>query len=328
MSVDLESISEATSVFIGALVSTTILHPLIPAKLSTKPRFKLMVSVNTDLLMFPLEAISSGKILSLYQGLGTKNLQSFIAAAAGACTAITTQTSAFGKSKGLWRTLQKVVGASYLDGLGISLFTTSNPAIQYTVFDQLKQRLLKGKEKMTEKDASPVVLSAFSAFVLDDDEDKKAEPKSSKTISGVIWSIWKKEGVLGFFKGLHAQILKTVLSSALLLPSRKRSRHNLGPHHSSEESLLLRQRRLKGLIASAQLNVLRRNIIWGFASGLSKFTVISSRFWIPVNLKHCGTREGYNKWGLVEFADISTFQFPGKISGASGLPRDADGICS
>lgn len=71
-----------------------------------------------------LEAISGGKILSLYQGLGTKNLQSFIAqfvyfygysyfkrlylersgaksigtranlliaAAAGACTAITTQ---------------------------------------------------------------------------------------------------------------------------------------------------------------------------------------------------------------------------------------------
>lgn len=71
-----------------------------------------------------VEAVSSGKILSLYQGLGTKNLQSFIAqfvyfygysyfkrlyleksgsksigttanlliaAAAGACTAITTQ---------------------------------------------------------------------------------------------------------------------------------------------------------------------------------------------------------------------------------------------
>lgn len=38
--------------------------------------------------------------------------------------------------------------------------------MQYTVFDQLKQHLLKGKEKTTERDASPVVLSAFSAFAL------------------------------------------------------------------------------------------------------------------------------------------------------------------
>lgn len=38
--------------------------------------------------------------------------------------------------------------------------------MQYTVFDQLKQRLLKGKQKTTGKDTSPIVLSAFSAFVL------------------------------------------------------------------------------------------------------------------------------------------------------------------
>lgn len=38
--------------------------------------------------------------------------------------------------------------------------------MQYTVFDQLKQRLLKDKAKTTEKGTSPVVLSAFSAFVL------------------------------------------------------------------------------------------------------------------------------------------------------------------
>lgn len=51
----------------------------------------------------------------------------------------------------------------------------------------------------------------------DDNETKKARPKSRKTLSGVIYAIWKREGVLGFFKGLQAQILKTVLSSALLL---------------------------------------------------------------------------------------------------------------
>jgi hypothetical protein len=34
------------------------------------------------------------------------------------------------------------------------------------VFDQLKQRLLKGKENKTGKGSSPEALSAFTAFVL------------------------------------------------------------------------------------------------------------------------------------------------------------------
>lgn len=50
-----------------------------------------------------------------------------------------------------------------------------------------------------------------------DDGAKKAPQKSRKTMSGVLCAIWRKEGALGFFKGLQAQILKTVLSSALLL---------------------------------------------------------------------------------------------------------------
>lgn len=177
-----------------------------------------------------------------------------IAAAAGACTAIVTQpldtassrmqTSAFGKSKGLWKTLTEGTWSDAFDGLGISLLLTSNPAIQYTVFDQLKQRLLKGKVNKAGSSSSPEALSAFSAFVLgaisksiatcltypairckvmiqavdpNDDETEKARQKSQKTVLGVLCAIWRSEGVPGFFKGLHAQILKTVLSSALLL---------------------------------------------------------------------------------------------------------------
>lgn len=51
----------------------------------------------------------------------------------------------------------------------------------------------------------------------DEDEEDIAQPNSRKTILGAVRAIWKKEGILGFFKGLQAQILKTVLSSALLL---------------------------------------------------------------------------------------------------------------
>lgn len=54
----------------------------------------------------------------------------------------------------------------------------------------------------------------------EDDEDESEKPGNSrppKTMLGAMHAMWNKEGIPGFFKGLHAQILKTVLSSALLL---------------------------------------------------------------------------------------------------------------
>ncbi|XP_062144061.1 peroxisomal adenine nucleotide carrier 1-like [Alnus glutinosa] len=288
MGIDLESLSEATSGAIGSLLSTTILYPLD----TCKTRYQAEVRAHgqqkyRNLLDVLQEAISNRQVLSLYQGLCTKNLQSFIAqfvyfygysyfkrlylersgakrigtkenlvlaAAAGACTAIMTQpldtassrmqTSAFGKSKGLWKTLTEGTWSDAFDGLGISLLLTSNPAIQYTVFDQLKQRLLKGNRDKAGNSSSSEALSAFSAFLLgaisksiatfmtypairckvmiqaadsNDDGTKKAVRKSQKTLPGVVYAIWRSEGVPGFFKGFHAQILKTVLSSALLL---------------------------------------------------------------------------------------------------------------
>ncbi|KAJ7973370.1 peroxisomal adenine nucleotide carrier 1 [Quillaja saponaria] len=288
MSLDLESISEATSGAIGSLLSTTILYPLDTCKTKYQAEARAHGQQKYRNLSDVLwEALTTRQVVSLYQGLGTKNLQSFIsqfvyfygysyfkrlyleksgtksigtkanliiAAAAGACTAIMTQpldtasskmqTSAFGKSKGLWKTLTEGTWSDAFDGLGISLLLTSNPAIQYTVFDQLKHRLLKGKQSKEDGGSSPESLSALTAFVLgaisksvativtypairckvmiqatDSNEDGniKTRRKYPKTLSRVLCAIWKREGILGFFKGLHAQILKTVLSSALLL---------------------------------------------------------------------------------------------------------------
>ncbi|KAG7991525.1 hypothetical protein I3843_02G081100 [Carya illinoinensis] len=265
MGFDMESLLEATLGAIGDLVSTTVLYPL-----DIKPK-------NISHVLW--EAISTRQVLSLYEGLGTKNLQSYIsqfvyfygysffkrlyleksgnktigtranliiATAAGACTIIVTQpldtassrmqTSEFGKSKGLWKTLSETTWSEAFDGLGRSLLLTSNPSIQYTVFDLLKQRLLMGKPSpKTGTESSPVALSAFSAFVLgaiskcvatcltysairckvmiqaaelDEDENQEAEQKTQKTVSGALYAIWKREGILGFFKGLNAQILR------------------------------------------------------------------------------------------------------------------------
>ncbi|XP_077246145.1 peroxisomal adenine nucleotide carrier 1-like isoform X1 [Tasmannia lanceolata] len=301
MSVDLESLSEATSGAIGSLLSTTILYPLDTCK--TKYQAEVQSQAHqkyrniSDVLW---EAVSTGQVLSLYQGLGTKNLQSFIsqfvyfygysyfkrlyleksgsksigtranlviAAAAGACTTIVIQpldtassrmqTSTFGKSKGLQETLSEGWWSEAFDGLGISLLLTSNPAIQYTVFDQLKQSLLKSernnKTGITTAESSPVALSAFSAFLLGaisksiatiltypairckvmiQASDSKDAPRGiqskppPKTVMNTLYAIWKREGLLGFFKGLQAQILKTVLSSALLLMIKEKISRN------------------------------------------------------------------------------------------------------
>ncbi|KAL3812668.1 hypothetical protein ACJIZ3_013936 [Penstemon smallii] len=284
---DMESLVEAASGAVGALVSNTILYPLDTCKTKyqaeNRAHHQKRYRNISDVLW---EAISKGQVLSLYQGLGTKNLQSFIsqfvyfygysffkrlylresgyksigtkanlviAAAAGACTAIPLdtassrmQTSEFGKSKGLLESLSEGTWTDAFDGLGISLLLTTNPSIQYTVFDQLKHRLLKEKmKKNTDKVSSSEAISAFSAFMLgavskciatcltypairckvmiqsaksDENEEDRPQSKSCKrTVSETLNSIWVNEGLPGFFKGLQAQILKTVLSSALLL---------------------------------------------------------------------------------------------------------------
>uniref|UniRef100_M1AI51 Peroxisomal membrane protein pmp34 n=1 Tax=Solanum tuberosum TaxID=4113 RepID=M1AI51_SOLTU len=207
----MESLVEATSGAIGSLLSTTILYPLDTCKTKYQAELRahgLVKYRNTlDVL---LEAISSRQVPSLYQGLGTKNVQSFvssfiyfygydffkklylkksgfksigtranliIAVVAGAFTVIITQpldtaasrmqTSEFGKSKGFWKTLSEGTWSEAFDGLGISIILTSNPAIQYTAFDQFKQRMLKGKMKSNRGvESRPESLSAFSAFVL------------------------------------------------------------------------------------------------------------------------------------------------------------------
>lgn len=51
----------------------------------------------------------------------------------------------------------------------------------------------------------------------EDEPNDQTPYRPPKTMLGALSSIWRKEGFPGFFRGLQAQILKTVLSSALLL---------------------------------------------------------------------------------------------------------------
>ncbi|THU66016.1 hypothetical protein C4D60_Mb05t09770 [Musa balbisiana] len=245
---DWESLTEATSGAVGSLVSTTVFYPLDTCKTKYQAEVRSHGQRKYRNLSDVLwEAISKRQFFSLYQGLGTKNLQSFISQFPLDTASSRMQTSAFGKSKGLWETLSEGYWSEAYDGLGISLLLTANPAIQYTVFDQLKHKLLRNQSSKVvpaSKESSPATLSAFSAFLLGaisksvatvltypairckvmiqsaDTEDKSNmdnQSKPHKTMVGALSSIWNKEGIPGFFKGLEAQIVKTVLSSALLL---------------------------------------------------------------------------------------------------------------
>lgn len=57
----------------------------------------------------------------------------------------------------------------------------------------------------------------LQAAASDEDGINQAPQRNKSTVSDALCSIWKREGPLGFYKGIRAQILKTVLSSALLL---------------------------------------------------------------------------------------------------------------
>ncbi|KAH8960960.1 hypothetical protein BDL97_05G025100 [Sphagnum fallax] len=312
MGLDFESLTEATSGAVGGLLSTTFLYPLDTCKTKYQAEVRAGASRKYGSLLDVLrEAIESRQILSLYQGLGTKNLQSvvsqfiyfysysffkqwylqraslkkmgtganlIIAAAAGTCTVVLTQpldtasarmqTSTFGKSKGLRATLTEGSWKEAFAGIGASLVLVSNPAIQYTVFEQLKEHLLQPKvnaavvDKGQAKIPSPILLSAFQAFLVgaisktvatiltypairtkvmlqaaESQEDKLLRmngggagehdrSSGKKGMLQVVHEIWTKEGLLGFYKGLQAQIVKTVLSAALMLMIKEKVAHS------------------------------------------------------------------------------------------------------
>ncbi|GER32333.1 mitochondrial substrate carrier family protein [Striga asiatica] len=254
----MESLVEATSGAVGALVSTTILYPLDTCKTKyqaenrahhhQKYRFTIILMllciyhynifvVQRNISDVLWEAISTRQVLSLYQGLGTKNFQSFIS------QFIYFYGYSFLKRLYLRKSGSKSIGTR----ANLIIAAAAGACTVYTAFDQLKQRLLTAKMRKGKNDVmaiSPEALSAFSAFVLgavskciatcltypairckvmiqsaesNEGKDKHAQLESRKTVFGALRAIWEKEGLLGFFKGLQAQILKTVLSSALLL---------------------------------------------------------------------------------------------------------------
>ena len=134
--------------------------------------------------------------------------------------------------------------AGLYSGLGASLALTINPAIQYTVFEQLRQRMMIVMNIRAQRKGvlKPVVeLSTFDAFVLGAVSKATAtmltyplvrakvlqkagtRVEDKKSLIETLKMVHREEGLKGMFKGLDAQLVKTVLAGALQMTIKEKS---------------------------------------------------------------------------------------------------------
>lgn len=129
-------------------------------------------------------------------------------------------------------------------GLGASLVLTINPAIQYTVFEQLRQRLmtlLNARAQGRGVSKRVVELSTFDAFILGAASKAVAtmityplvrakvlqkvctRQEDARSLVGTLERVYREEGVRGLYKGLDAQLVKTVLAGAIMMTVKEKS---------------------------------------------------------------------------------------------------------
>ena len=142
---------------------------------------------------------------------------------------------------------------SLYSGIGASLLLTVNPAIQYTCFEQLRSRLLASiSSRDARRGSAPgkkvVELSVGDAFVLGATSkavatfltyplvrakvlakttgarDAFGGPSgASASLPAVVRAVVHAEGFTGLYKGLQAQLIKTVLAAAFALTVKEKS---------------------------------------------------------------------------------------------------------
>lgn len=127
-------------------------------------------------------------------------------------------------------------------GLGPAMFLAVNPIIQYTVFEQMKNFLIKSrtaKLRATGGLATAVaVLTDWDYFLLGAlsklvatgltypcivvKNRLQAGSKRYKSLLYGVMTIAKEEGVEGLYKGISSKLLQSVLTAAILFASQKR----------------------------------------------------------------------------------------------------------
>ena len=132
--------------------------------------------------------------------------------------------------------------ASLYSGVGASLLLTVNPAVQYTCFEQMRRRVISSlttRAKRRGKPVKVVELSVGDAFVLGATSKAiatfityplvrakvlaKGDKFAGVPLPEILLRVADAEGSVGLYKGLSAQLLKTVLASAFTLTVKEKS---------------------------------------------------------------------------------------------------------
>ncbi|KAJ3121998.1 hypothetical protein HK098_003183 [Nowakowskiella sp. JEL0407] len=176
------------------------------------------------------------KVKSIYGGASLTVLESMSSGAlAGIATAVTTNpiwvinTRQTVSSESFFKTLldllKKEGVTSLYKGLVPALILVINPIIQFTVFEQLQERLKRSKKVLSSWDF--FFLGAISKLIATagtypyilvksrmqvDQSAGGVKPNTLKTFQTII----KNEGILGLYKGIESKLLQSVLTSAFM----------------------------------------------------------------------------------------------------------------
>lgn len=112
-------------------------------------------------------------------------------------------------------------------GLSPSLLLCTNPSIHYTVFDSIKSRILQNnKQNLTM--AQAFVVGLFAKFVATMATYPLIRTKillmvtCEKSMISCLNQEYQRDGIKGWYKGVHLQLFHTLLKSALLMMVRER----------------------------------------------------------------------------------------------------------
>jgi len=115
----------------------------------------------------------------------------------------------------------------FYKGIVPALVLVSNPIIQYTVFEKLKEKLLKSRAGQELTSIHFFLLGAISKLCATGltypyivvksrmQVNQTKDQKYSSILDG-FRKIFKQEGIPGFYKGISSKLLQSVLSSAFL----------------------------------------------------------------------------------------------------------------
>jgi len=164
------------------------------------------------------------------------------------------QTTAPENRKNFLNTIVEVVRDDGITGLwkGLkpSVMLTMNPAITYSVFERIKSGVLENRKnagkKMELRSGEVFVIGAFAKTVAtivtyplimakiklqwkptkkENETEEERKDRLQKTYSGIIDVLkksYKSNGIPGLYQGMQAQILKAVLTQAILFVSKEK----------------------------------------------------------------------------------------------------------